>query len=126
MDRVLLSGDQAVGVATSAGELQAEIIVLAAGAYGSPGVLLRSGIGPERELPVGEGLCDHVGAGFGYEGTSRLQREAAEFERSHPLFMAQVTVALASSDCPEGLSDLFLFPGIDQADENGYGIEEPA
>ena len=122
VDRVLLSGDRAVGVATSAGELQAETIVLAAGAYGSPGILLRSGIGPERDLPVGEGLCDHVGVGFGYEGTPRLQREAAEFERSQPLFMAQVTVALASSVCAEGLSDLFLFPGIDPADENGYEV----
>ena len=30
-----------------------------------------------RSLPVGEGLCDHVGVGFGFEGTARLQREAA-------------------------------------------------
>src|SRR5690349_22642099 len=34
-------------------------------------------------------LCDHVGVGFGFAGTERLQREAAEFERSRPLFMAQ-------------------------------------
>ena len=40
---------------------------LAAGAYGSPGILLRSGVGPQRGLPVGEGLIDHVGVGFGFE-----------------------------------------------------------
>jgi choline dehydrogenase len=120
VDRVLLAGDRAVGVATSAGELRAQTVVLAAGAYGSPGILLRSGIGPERELPVGQGLRDHVGVGFSFEGTERLQRETGEFERSHPLFMAQVTVALASRACSPGLRDLFFFPGLDPPGEQGY------
>jgi choline dehydrogenase len=117
---VLLDGDRAVGVATSAGELRAEAVVLAAGTYGSPGILLRSGVGPERELPVGEGLCDHAGVGFGFEGTELLQRETADFERSNPLFMAQVTVALASSRCEEGLHDIFFFPGVDPPAGRGY------
>jgi choline dehydrogenase-like flavoprotein len=97
-------------------------VVLTAGAYGSPGILLRSGVGPERELPVGEGLCDHVGVGFGFEGTERLQREAAEFERSHPLFMAQVSVAVRSNACAEGLHDLFCFPAIEPSAENCYEV----
>jgi choline dehydrogenase-like flavoprotein len=122
VDRVLLEGDRAVGVATTAGELRARIVVLAAGAYGSPGILLRSGIGPERGLPVGEGLIDHVGVGFGYEGTDRLQREVAAFERSHPLFMAQVTVAVSSSACAAGLSDLFFFPGLDPPGAHGFEV----
>ena len=122
VDRVLLAGDRAVGVATAAGELHARTVVLAAGAYGSPGILLRSGVGPERELPVGEGLCDHVGVGFGFEGTERLQREATEFERSHPLFMAQVTVAVRSSICPAGVHDLLFFPGIDPSTDDGYEV----
>jgi len=120
VDRVLLADDRAVGVLTVAGELRARTVVLAAGAYGSPGILLRSGIGPERELPVGEGLCDHVGVGFGFEGTDRLQRETARFERSHPLFMAQVTIALRSSVCAADANDLFVFPAIDPPTENGY------
>jgi choline dehydrogenase len=120
VDRVLLHGDRAVGAATSAGELRAPTVVLAAGAYGSPGILLRSGIGPERGLPVGEGLCDHVGVGFGFEGTERLQRETTEFERTHPLFMAQVTIARATSACTSGLRDLFFFPGLDPRGEGGY------
>lgn len=122
VDRVVLAGDRAVGVMTSAGEVLARTVVLAAGAYGSPGILLRSGVGPERELPVGEGLRDHVGVGLGFAGTERLQRETAEFEQSNPLFMAQVTVALSSSLCPAGVSDLFFFPGIDPPGENGYEI----
>ncbi len=121
VDRVLLSGDRAVGVATAAGDLRAHTVVLAAGAYGSPGVLLRSGIGAERGLPVGEGLTDHVGVGLGFEGTDRLQHETAEFERSHPLFMAQITAPLSSSTCPPGVRDLFYFPGLDPS-EAGYEV----
>lgn len=121
-DRVLLSGDRAAGIATSAGEVHAKTVVLAAGAYGSPAVLLRSDIGPERELPVGDGLCDHVGVGLGFEGTDLLDHETAEFERSRPLFMAQVTVAAASSACAEGVCDLVFFPGIDPPAGRGYEV----
>jgi choline dehydrogenase len=122
VDRVLLDADRAVGVATTAGELRARRVVLAAGAYGSPGILLRSGIGPQRELAVGEGLIDHVGVGFAYEGTDLLQREVTAFERSHPLFMGQVSVALSSSACVPGLSDLFIFPALDPPGEHGYEV----
>ena len=120
VDRVLLDGDRATGVATTGGELRARTVVLAAGAYGSPGILLRSGVGPERELPVGDGLIDHVGVGFGYEGTERLQRDVAAFERAHPVFMAQVSVAMSSRACAAGLSDLFLFPGLDPVNGHDY------
>ena len=82
VDRVLLAGDRAAGVATSHGDVRAEHVVLAAGAYGSPGILLRSRSARRAGLPVGEGLIDHVGVGFGFEATDRLQREAAEFERT--------------------------------------------
>ena len=119
-DRVVLSGDRAVGVTTSAGEMRAPTVVLAAGAYGSPGILLRSGVGPQAGLPVGEGLCDHVGVGFGYEGTRQLQSETADYEQTHALFMASVTVPVTSSACAPGLRDLFLFPGIDPPGERGY------
>jgi choline dehydrogenase len=119
-DRVILAGDLAVGVATTAGELRAPTVVLAAGAYGSPGILLRSGIGPERDLPVGEGLCDHVGVGLGFEGTEPLQREVEQFEDRSPLFMAQVTIAVSSSVCAAGLCDLFFFPGLDPPVDSGY------
>ncbi len=72
VDRVLLDGARATGASTSAGEIDAETVVLTAGAYGSPAILLRSGIGPEHGLPVGEGLCDHVGVGLGFEPTDTL------------------------------------------------------
>ena len=100
VDRVLLSGDRAVGVATTGGEVRAEHVVLAAGAYGSPGILLRSGIGPDRGLPVGDGLADHVGIGLRFTPTPALERETAAFEATRPLFMGQVTGASRSAACP--------------------------
>jgi choline dehydrogenase len=120
VDRVLFSGDRAVGVATSAGDVHAEHVVLSAGAYGSPGILLRSDAAALRELPIGEGLIDHVGVGFGFEGSDRLQREAAEFERAWPLYMAQVTVQARSAACAEGVCDLFFFPALDPPGPEGY------
>ncbi len=120
VDRVLFSGDRAVGVATSDGDVYADHVVLAAGAYGSPGILLRSDAAALRELPIGEGLTDHVGVGLAFEATDRLQREAAEFERGWPLYMAQVTIQARSTACGEGVCDLFLFPALDPSGPEGY------
>jgi choline dehydrogenase len=124
--RVLLAGDRAVGVQTSAGELRAERVILSAGAYGSPGILLRSDVGAQRGLPVGEGLLDHVGVGLGFEATARLQEETAQFERDHPLSMAQVTVEAHSRACEEGVCDLYLFPAVDPAVDGVYEISVAA
>jgi choline dehydrogenase len=79
-DRVVFSGTRATGVRYLDGdggahEIHAERVVLAAGAYGTPAILLRSGIGPPEELralgieplvdlPVGRGLMDHPGISF--------------------------------------------------------------
>jgi choline dehydrogenase-like flavoprotein len=87
-------------VLTSAGELHAPKIVLTAGAYGSPAILLRSGI----EDGVGEGLVDHVGVGAGWEPTDALRDESAAFEATQPLFMGQVTVLD---------EDVYFLPAID-------------
>lgn len=76
VDRVLLEGDgaggqRAAGVRLAGGEeIRAGLVIVAGGVYGSPAVLLRSGIGPADELralgidprvdlPVGRGLRDH-------------------------------------------------------------------
>jgi choline dehydrogenase len=124
--RVLLDGDRATGADTSAGELRAETVVVSAGAYGSPGILLRSGIGPERGLPVGEGLLDHVGVGAAWEPTERLLEETRRFERDGgPLAMAQVTVALRSRACEEDAWDLCSFPAVDRASD-GYEFSAAA
>jgi choline dehydrogenase len=84
VDRVLIESGRAVGVLLASGEaVMADQVVLAAGAYSSPAVLLRSGIGlaedlrqlgitPVADLPgVGQGLIDHplLGVDFPYAGT---------------------------------------------------------
>ena len=51
-----------------------------------------------------------------------MQREVEAFERAHPLFMAQVTIAMSSSGSPAGLSDLFFFPGLDPPGPHGYEV----
>ena len=76
--RILFDSDQAVGVECDNGESRITIhasggVVLCAGVFGSPSILMRSGIGPEERvraagidvrahLPgVGENLHDHIG-----------------------------------------------------------------
>jgi choline dehydrogenase len=115
VDRMLLEDDRAVGALAGGCELHAETVVVSAGAYGSPGILLRSGLG--TELPVGEGLVDHVGVGAAWEPTERLLAETAAHEAEHGLYMGQVTVAVSSRSCPPGVRDLFVFPALDVGPE---------
>jgi choline dehydrogenase len=133
VDRLLTTGARATGAVAGGRELLAETVVVSASSYGSPAILLRSGIGPAdelqrhgiprvAELPVGEGLTDHVGTGAAWEPTERLHRETRVFEGDHPLLMASVTVQTRSRSCPPGVSDLFLFPAV----EPGYEISAAA
>jgi choline dehydrogenase len=72
VDRVTFDGRRATGVRLAGGEtIEADRVVLAAGAFGSPAILMRSGLGPAahleslgiavlHELPgVGRNLSDH-------------------------------------------------------------------
>ena len=128
VDRVLLEDGRAVGALAGGRELGASVVVVSASAYGSPAILLRSGIGPAdelarhgiepvAELPVGEGLVDHVGTGAAWEPTERLLEETATHEAEHGLYMGQVTIAASSRSCPPGVRDLFLFPALDVGPE---------
>jgi choline dehydrogenase len=104
--RVLFEGERATGVEVEVGgdvvAVNAEReVVLSAGAYGSPHLLLLSGVGPADELgpfgitvvadlPVGRGLQDHMICGLNYltdeeslltamtpENVERLQRDGS-------------------------------------------------
>ena len=83
--RVLIEGGRARGVLLSDGtEVRADQVILSAGTYGSPTILMRSGIGPadhlrdvgvesHLDLPgVGSNLADHPGVDFdsGWRGPS--------------------------------------------------------
>lgn len=83
VDRVLFKNGNVIGVAVAgaqgASEIFADTVVLSAGAYMSPTILQRSGIGPSRLLEnlgikvisnlngVGRDLGDHSGASIQYE-----------------------------------------------------------
>jgi choline dehydrogenase len=78
VDRVVFAGEEAVGVRLARGTIvEAGRVVLCAGVYGSPAILLRSGVGPEGSLVdlrgVGANLVDHpsVYVDFGYQGFGR-------------------------------------------------------
>jgi choline dehydrogenase len=70
VDKVLFDGTRATGVLSSTGSVYAaKEVILSAGSYGSPAILLRSGVGPARDLaelgvatiadlPVGQRLQD--------------------------------------------------------------------
>ena len=75
---IALDGTRATGVILADGEaLEADEIILTAGALWTPHLLMRSGIGPARhladhgihaivDLPVGEKMSDHIGPGIRY------------------------------------------------------------
>jgi choline dehydrogenase len=71
IDKVLFNGNTAYGVQLSDGkQFKGDEVILSAGTYGTAQILLRSGIGPKKqladlaiplvaELPVGENLVEH-------------------------------------------------------------------
>lgn len=132
VDRVELDGTRATGVLAEDGRrFGASTVVLSAGAYFSPAILLRSGIGPERELrshgisPVsdlatGTRLLDHCGAAVEWQLSASLRDEAQAHARGGGLFGPHTLAKAASSRCPEGIWDLHLLPWIYRSEGGSY------
>lgn len=111
VDRLCLSQGGVTGVRLTSGEvIEAGAVIVSAGTYGSPGILLRSGIGPAGELallgiepvadlPVGLGLQDHALIPIRLTASDKLMR--ARFE----------TVLSFASSTGGGAADLQLFVG---------------
>ncbi|HKP58378.1 MAG TPA: GMC family oxidoreductase N-terminal domain-containing protein [Polyangiales bacterium] len=94
--RVLFAGRRACGVEIEVGgeieRIDAGLVIMCAGAFNTPGILLRSGVGPDRELrrlqcepvldapAVGHKLLDHPGTGIFV-----LARRGVVSDRSHPI-----------------------------------------
>ena len=126
VDRVILDGTRLSGVnAILAGQpvhITAERVILAGGAYGSPLILLRSGIGAtdelsaygiplRHELPgVGRNLQDHPAIGVHYEARPETIGALEAFIAAGGLPREEGTIGLARSSRCEGPYDLHLYP----------------
>jgi len=136
IDRVRIRGDIACAAIVRRGgeviEIEADLFVLAAGAYGSPAVLLRSGIGPSEQLRrlsietacalpgVGAHLVDHPGVGLQFALTDEMQHATARFAQARPLFKDQCILRAASRRRPDGCSALHLVPRTSDVEGGGY------
>jgi choline dehydrogenase len=109
VDRVLVEEGRVGGVMDSRGaQVDAETVVLAAGAYFTPAILLRSGM----TAPVGENLLDHCGATVTWEPAEALRADCEVRARAGSLFPAYTLLKAASSTCPAGSWDLHLVPWL--------------
>ncbi|HEX7104110.1 MAG TPA: GMC oxidoreductase [Nitrolancea sp.] len=123
IDRVEVQGGRAIAVqAIVDGRRQriaARRIVLSSGAYGSPMILLRSGIGPADELAslgietvhalpgVGRALADHSAVQLSMR-SAELDREMRAFETNHWLPDEQCLSKTRSRRCREAF-DLHIY-----------------
>jgi choline dehydrogenase-like flavoprotein len=121
-DRVEIANGRALGVVSHSGRLTADTVIVAAGAYGSPALLLRSGIGPHahltrlgvdviEDLPVGVGLADHPGIGIEWSPG------AAHVPQHGPVFATSILVRARSDSCPKDTWDLHFLPWLEEAEE---------
>jgi choline dehydrogenase len=130
--RLLVTGERATGVEfVRDGRVQqvtADTVVLTAGTYGNPPLLMRSGIGPEpvlRELGapvvlplagVGENLTDHASVGVELSPTEAL----AQAMPHHDMYLAQTVVKARSSMAADDCWDLHIVPSAGPGeDEHG-------
>jgi choline dehydrogenase len=113
VDRVVLCGGNATGVrlARPTETVQADTVVLAAGAYGSPAILMRSGIGsPAALTPLGiDVVADVAGVGAGLADHPLLSVDfpAPRPDPPGPRFQVAMTWHSSQAD-PTGAPDLFL------------------
>jgi choline dehydrogenase-like flavoprotein len=128
VDRILVRAGRATRVELrregAAASVSAETVVLCAGAYGTPEVLLRSGIGPARQLTslgvdvvvdlpgVGANLHDHPIVQLEFAATKTLADDVAAFARERWLPEEQAAAKIVST-LSDGPYDLHVFPWIE-------------
>lgn len=138
-DRLIIRGQEARSLVCrsedgDAFELKAPTFVLSAGTYSSPLILMRSGIGPQRELTelgiepqinlpgVGKNLHDHAGISILYEpapmAQELLKRDLAEGRLSQ----SQVILRARSRYCRDGF-DLNILPYQELGEEGKWTFE---
>jgi choline dehydrogenase-like flavoprotein len=98
VERVMLDGQRATGAVVEGDVIEADIVVVSAGAIGSPRILLRTGI------EAGSNLQDHVSAKLEFETTDALRTDT-------PMHFA---------GCLVKTPDLHLLPIVDRRGENAH------
>jgi choline dehydrogenase len=140
VDRLELAGSTAgeAVVKVAGGELRVRAgrFVLAAGAFGSPAILLRSGVGPaghlrelsipeHHDLPVGESLRDHYGMAILFGPRDRLRRESTDYARRRGAVATTGLLKLRSRHAEDGIWDGHSVPFMGwQQDEHGARTDE--
>ncbi len=142
IDRVTVRGGRADGVVVLAdGEpltVRGDLIVVCAGAYGTPAILQRSGIGaasrldelgirPSVDLPgVGRGLQDQPIATLTFRGSSELERRLAAYARAHGFLPEEQCIAKVRSGLggDHGPFDAHVFPWV-EPHEDGWRCVVP-
>ncbi|CAL9667735.1 Oxygen-dependent choline dehydrogenase [Streptomyces sp. enrichment culture] len=125
VDRVVLEDGRAVGVRLADGQgtvLRARQVILAAGSYGSPSLLMRSGIGPAEHLR-GLGIpvaADLAGVGGNLQDhpvvTLSFRADTAPPEAHTPVLQMFLTCASGEDTG----TDLHVFPlGPETSDDGG-------
>ena len=101
--------------------IEAGQVIVCAGTYGSPAILLRSGIGPDSELralgietnldlAVGKNLHDHPAVYLKYSGTPQLVAAMLDFAVKGGTLFSEQTIAKFRSKYCTSAYDLHLFP----------------
>lgn len=139
VDRIEIEGGRAAGAIVHRSDgvesLGGDRIVLSAGAYGSPAILLRSGIGPaaelqrhgieqHAELPVGVRLRDHFGVRFRLAPSREMQQRLDQHAAGGLTFVSQGLMKARSSRCPDELWDMHGVILAIPAVEGGYPERE--
>jgi choline dehydrogenase len=132
VDRISLDGARATGVEViESGErrtIEADLVIVSSGAYGSPAILKRSGIGPEAELaelsvpvhealPIGEELRDHFGIPVRFSPSEEMATEMADHRARHDDASIVGVFKARTASCPDGLCDLHLLAATFPADD---------
>ena len=143
VDRVLLDGRQArAAVVLLEGdpvELEAETVIVSAGAFGSPGVLMRSGIGAGSQLAeigiaavldlpgVGANLQDHCGINLVFRPSPEFEEALGRQHAGGRMVGNGTLVRAASTACAAGTWDIHLVswaaPDTDGITGGGWRVQ---
>jgi choline dehydrogenase len=125
VDRLRVEGQRVIALEVIGPDgpltIEAGRAILCAGTYGSPCILLRSGIGPATELrslgiepkldlAVGRNLHDHPAVYLKYSGTPHLIAAMQDFAAQGGVLFSEQTIAKFRSQYCATAYDLHLFP----------------